>query len=131
MPAREAASVGLTFNDDAFVSYSHIDNVVFEAGGDGWVSELHRALERRLAQLLGQKARIWRDLKLDGNDVFGDLLLQRLTSVATLVSVVTPAYVKSEWCRKELTAFCQAAEHNGGLRLGNKCRVLKVLKTPV
>jgi hypothetical protein len=44
---------------------------------------------------------------------------------------VSPRYVRSEWGRKEIMAFCQAATEQGCLEVQDKCRVFKVLKTHV
>jgi hypothetical protein len=55
---------------DVFISYAHIDNQTLSEGQEGWITTLHRALELRLAQLLGETAKIWRDFKLRGNDYF-------------------------------------------------------------
>jgi hypothetical protein len=121
----------MAFDDEVFISYAHLDNVELVAGTDGWVTNLHKALAVRLAQLLGQESRIWRDPKLQGNDIFGDVLVERLRSVAALLSVVSPAYIKSEWCRKEVAEFCKACGGQGGIRVGDKARLFKVLKTPV
>jgi hypothetical protein len=121
----------MNFESDAFISYAHLDNVELIEGHKGWVSNLHRALELRVAQLLGKQPQIWRDPKLQGNDHFVDTLVERLRRVAVLVPVVSPRYVKSEWARMELSAFWQAAEAQGGIRFRDKLRVFKVLKTPV
>lgn len=119
------------FEGDAFISYAHLDNVELIEGGKGWVTNLHRALEVRLAQLLGKQPQIWRDPKLSGNDVFADALIERLRRVAAMVSVVSPRYIKSEWTRKELAEFWKAAEQQGGVRFREKARIFKVLKTPI
>ncbi len=121
----------MTFEGDAFISYAHLDDAELVPGTDGWVANFHRALEIRLAQLLGEKTRIWRDPKLQGNEFFADTLVDRLRAVAALVAVVSPAYVKSDWCLKEITAFCKGADVCGGIRVRDKARVFKVLKTPV
>ena len=121
----------MTFEGDAFISYAHLDNVELVPGTDGWVTNLHRALEIRLGQLLGQASHIWRDPKLQGNDILEATLVERLQRVAALVSVVSPAYVKSEWCQKELIEFCKAADQEGGICVGDRARIFKVLKTPV
>ena len=44
--------------------------------------------------------------------------------------MVTPRYVESEWCIREVNEFCKAAEKNGGLIVDNKSRALKVIKLP-
>lgn len=121
----------MNFEKDAFISYAHLDNVELIEGSKGWITNLHRALEIRLAQLLGKQPQIWRDPKLSGNDVVEDVLVERLRRVAALISVVSPRYVKSEWTRKELSEFWKAAEEQGGVRFRDKARIFKVLKTPV
>jgi hypothetical protein len=119
------------FEADAFISYAHLDNIELIEGRKGWVANLYRALDVRVAQLLGKDAQIWWDPKLQGNDYFADTLGERLQRVAALVAVVSPRYVKSEWGRKELAIFCEAAHRQVGLRIGDKSRIFKVLKTPV
>jgi len=121
----------LKFDADAFISYAHLDNVELIEGRKGWVANLHRALEVRVAQLLGKPPEIWRDPKLAGNDLFADTIVERLRRVAILVAVVSPRYIKSEWTLRELTEFWAAAEQQGGVRVNDKARVFKVLKTPV
>jgi hypothetical protein len=119
------------FEGDAFISYAHLDNVELVEGRKGWVANLHRALEVRLAQLLGKESRIWWDPKLQGNDVYAFTLIDQLKRVAALVAVISPRYVRSDWGRKELAEFCKAAGEQGGLRVHDKARIFKVLKTPV
>jgi hypothetical protein len=121
----------MNFDLDAFISYAHMDNVGLMEGHQGWISNLHRALEVKVGQLLGKQPQIWRDPKLQGNDMFADTLLERLRHVAILISVLSPCYVKSEWTRRELVEFWKAAEDQGGVRLHDKARIFKVLKTPV
>ncbi len=121
----------MKFEGEAFISYAHLDNVELIEGRKGWVANLHRALEVRLAQLLGKQPQIWRDPKLSGNDVLAAALLERIRHVVALISVVSPRYVKSEWTRKELSEFFHAAEEQGGVRVRDKARIFKVLKTPV
>lgn len=121
----------MNFDGDAFISYSHVDNAELVEGHRGWVSNLHRALELRVGQLLGKPPHIWRDPKLKGNDFFEMTLVERLRRVAALVPVISPRYVRSEWTLKELAEFCQAAREQGGIRFQDKVRVFKVLKTPV
>lgn len=119
------------YDGDAFISYAHLDNVELDEGRGGWVTNLQRALEARVSQLYGAESHIWWDPKLTGNDYFSDALEERLQRVKSLIAVVSPRYVKSEWGRREILAFCQAAEAQGGLRVRDKARIFKVLKTPV
>jgi hypothetical protein len=113
------------FQADIFISYKHSDNQ------SGWISDFHRRLQVRLTELLGQETAIWRDQKLGGADDFSDEIHQRLRNTALFVPIVTPGYMVSEWCQKELAAFQSASRSNGGLRVGNKARVVKAVKTPM
>ena len=54
------------------LSYAHIDDQS-AATGQGWVANFQRALEIRLAQLLGEESTVWRDPKLPRN-VFDESL---------------------------------------------------------
>jgi len=120
------------FENDLLISYAHLDDEPLLEGEPGWISWLHRLLEIRVAQLLGEKPRVWRDPKLQGNDYFADTILaEQLPKVAALVSVLSPRYVQSEWCVREVKEFCRLSERTGGVRIGDKARIFKVVKTPV
>lgn len=119
----------MKFERDLFISYAHIDNESLVDDQDGWVSTFHRGLEIRLAQLRGEKPRIWRDQKLQGNDDFSDTILEQFPNLALLVSILSPRYVKSKWCLRELEHFAAAAEARGGLKISDKTRIFKVIKT--
>lgn len=122
----------MPFDRHAFISYSHIDNRPLPTEKDGWVTLFHEALQQLLAGRLGGNAEIWRDNKLRGNDVFADEIVDQFADTAAFISVLTPRYLNSEWCNKEIDRFCDAAERTGGVVLGqNKCRIFKVLKLPV
>jgi hypothetical protein len=116
---------------EIFISYAHEDNLSPFLEEEGWVTAFHRALEVNLGQLVGRQLRpsIWRDSKLKGNDEFDGELVARLAKAAVLVCVVSPSYLGSDWCRRELQLFLQAGA-TGGLR-GGKARLFKVVKTPV
>jgi hypothetical protein len=87
------------FEDDIFISYAHVDNVPLAKGQEGWITLLEERLQKRLRQLLGEDVKLWRDPKLQGNDVFSDVLLARLKKVASLVSVLSPRYLRSDCAR--------------------------------
>lgn len=120
----------MAFRKHLFISYAHLDNRALDEDLPGWITYFHRKLEIRLGELLGKEPVIWRDEKLTGNDNFSDAIVSELEDVAMLVSVVSPRYLESDWCKREFLAFCEAAAHNLGLRLGTKFRVFKVVKTP-
>jgi len=119
----------MQFDRDIFISYAHIDNESLAEDLEGWISLLHRGLEIRLGQLRGEKPDIWRDLKLTGNDVFSETILEQFPNLAVLVSILSPRYVKSEWCLRELEHFHNAAGVRGGIKIADKHRIFKVIKT--
>ena len=114
---------------DLFISYAHIDNQPMAADKAGWISRFHKSLDTLLCMRLGKRVRIWRDDKLKGNDRFAEEIVQKFDSTAVLVSILSPRYLKSEWCAREVDEFCKRAE--SGLFVENKARVFKVFKTPV
>lgn len=121
----------MKFHKDILISYAHIDDEVFIEGETGWITSFHRALEIRLAQLLGRKPIIWRDGKLQGNDDFGQEIVDQFPDIAILISIVSPRYIKSDWCVKEVREFSKVAQSGTGLQIQNKSRLFKVIKTPV
>jgi hypothetical protein len=119
-------------SDAVFISYTHVDNKPFGPEKQRWISLLDEHLSVRLQQLAPEhQVSVWRDDKLEGNDMFAESLKERLGEVAVLVSVCSPRYLHSEWCQRELNEFVRAAQAKGGLEVGTKSRVFKVLKTPV
>ncbi len=121
----------MRFSQDLFISYAHIDNQPLTPEQKGWITRFHASLEALLSMRMGGKAKIWRDDKLRGNDVFADEIVDQFKQTAVLVSVLTPRYLNSEWCTREITEFCESATDSGGMVVENKARVFKVLKMPV
>jgi TIR domain len=121
----------MTFERHLFISYAHLDNRPITREQDGWVSRFHDSLEAALGMQIGHKVEVWRDKKLSGNDFFSDEIVAQFPKTAMLVSVLTPGYVESDWCMKEVREFCKVAGQCGGVRFHNKSRLIKVIKTPV
>ncbi len=121
----------MQFPKDIFISYAHIDDESMIESQKGWITELHRALEIRLAQLLGRRPIIWRDPALQGNHIFDQQIVDQFEQVAIMISILTPRYVKSEWCVREATEFYAACNNNIGFSINNQARIFKVIKTPV
>ena len=119
------------YENDIFISYAHNDNQALLEGQRGWVDVFHQALERRLQVHLGAKPSIWRDPRLQGNEYFADTLVEQVPKVAILISLLSPSYINSEWCRREMQMFARIASETGGMRLGNKARIFKVEKINV
>jgi len=125
------ASRPLWLEFDAYVSYAHLDNAELVEGQPGWVKGFSRALELRLGQLVGRSAKVWMNVNLVANDISADQDSGVLQRSACFVAVVSPRYVRSTWALYELAEFEKIAEQQGGIFVGDRSRVLKVLKTPV
>lgn len=122
----------MDFEYDVFISYTHLDNKPLSKDEEGWISRFHDSFNTRLAQLLGREPKIWFDNKLKGNDEFSDEIIASLNKVKVLLAVISPCYLNSQWCKKELDIFFKAAEKSDiGAHIGNKSRVFKVIKTHV
>ncbi len=121
----------MQFQRHLFISYAHIDNVPLTEHQQGWITRFHDTLSAMLSMRIGRKAEIWRDSKLNGDDIFADEIIQQFPQTALLISILTPRYAESEWCTREVKEFCKCAAATGGLVVDNKSRVLKVIKTPV
>jgi hypothetical protein len=121
----------MRFENHVFISYGRVDNITTSDEERAWVTRFHEDLAAYLSTNLGRQAEIWRDDWLHGNDLLENEILKQLLQTATLVSVLSKRYLVSEWCQKELEAFCRAAERNGGLSIRDKTRVFKVMLRPI
>ena len=117
----------MTYDKHIFISYSHLDNQALTPEQEGWVSRFHESLQKILTMRMGRPARVWRDKKLCGNDCFADEIVAQFPTTEILISVLSQCYVESEWCQREVQEFCRRA---GEIRVGNKYRVVKVIKLP-
>jgi hypothetical protein len=119
------------FVDDVFISYRHLDNELLDEHGKGWVDNFHERFESVLGEALGYEPTIWRDPRLPGNAYFADVLEERIKRTAVLISILSPGYLQSPWCTGELREFCRLAGQTGGLLVGDRMRIFKVVKTHV
>lgn len=118
-----------SFEEDVFISYRQLDDELQDENGKGWITNFHERFELVLGEALGYEPKVWRDSRLPGNAYFADVLEDRIRKTAVLISVLSPGYVRSEWCMGELREFCRLAGETGGLSVGERMRVFKVVKT--
>src|SRR5262249_34644354 len=92
---------------DIFVSYAHVDDKPDPGVAEGWVTTLIRKVMNRLTQLLGREDayRLWMDHELAKNVKFTPEILGQLDRSATLMVVLSPAYLRSDWCKRESESF--------------------------
>jgi class 3 adenylate cyclase len=116
---------------DVFLNYAAIDDQPLVEGQPGWVSQLHRNLLVRVEQLSGRKVGIAR---LPEESVTPEIEAEvrgQFPRVKAMVSVVSPPFLHSDVCRREVEEFWRAAGESGGQWVADKARLLYVLKTAV
>jgi hypothetical protein len=119
------------FEKHLFISYAHADNRTTPDDTLGWVTRFHQYLASYLTTNIGEDARIWRDERLRGNDIFANEIVKQFPKTAALVSILSPRYLESEWCMREVLEFCKIAQGKGGLIIDDKARVLRILLRPI
>ncbi len=129
--AEEPFSLERLKASDVLLNYAAIDDFPLHDGKPGWVSQLHRNLEVRMEQLSGDKVRIARLPEDAISPVIEAKLLEHVPQAKAMISVVSPPFIKSEVCRREVEQFWNGAERTGGRYIEDKSRLLKVLKTAV
>ncbi|MFI5454048.1 MAG: protein kinase [Isosphaerales bacterium] len=126
-----AASVEALKDSDIFINCALIDDQPLSTEERGWVSQLQRHLEVRLEQLWGEPVKIGRYPMPPGKPPVSEEFFNQLAQVKTMISVVSPPFLKAEGCRREVAAFYQHTTDQGGLWYSDKARLVKVIKTPV
>lgn len=116
---------------DVFISYAAVDDHALPHETRGWIASFHRNLEIRIEQLSGDRVRIWRApgaatvAEVPGAPPDG------LDEAKTMVSIVSPPFVKSTTCCEQVARFRESADRDGRLRSGSGSRLFKVVKRPV
>ncbi|HEV7473553.1 MAG TPA: TIR domain-containing protein [Pyrinomonadaceae bacterium] len=120
------------FAHDIFISYGHLDDLNPFGQEKGWVDLLHERLLVLVGQALGYEPNIWRDgHNLQGNDQLGGAIGEGVTQSLLLIPVITPRYVQSDWCNREMEAFHAGEPPPMEAAPGYRSRVFKVVKTPL
>ena len=116
---------------DVFISYPHLSNKDNNSGQNGWIARFHKDLQIELDDLLGREAVVWRDNKMRFGTVLADAISEQLRKTRVFLCVLSPAYLKSDWCRRELEEFRCLAEQSGRLKVAEQSRIIPVVKTPI
>jgi TIR domain len=99
------------YSHDVFVSYAHVDDEPLIGAQRGWVTTLINNLETVVRQKLGfRDFRIWMDHQLAGNQPLTPAIMSALGNTATLLIILSPGYLSSEWCGRERTAFLRLVQ---------------------
>jgi hypothetical protein len=122
----------MPFTYDIFISYAHLDDRSPYGDEKGWIDLLHERLTVLVSQALGAEVRIWRDShNLQGNDELQGAIGAGITQALLLVPIISPRYVQSDWCNREIAAFFAAEPPPQAGMPSFRGRVFKVIKTPL
>gem|GEM_PF-2768278 len=121
------------FENDIFISYSHLDNKPLSEKEDfEWITEFTNNLSKLLENYLGREPNIWRDNRgIRPNQDFVAKIEKALPQSAVMVPIFTPRYIESEWCEIELISFINPDQAQLDLVINDQFRVFKVIKTPL
>ena len=94
------------YKHDIFVSYAHVDNEPLAGADTRWVTNLVTGLKPLLGQKLGRADAysLWMDNTLRGNEPLTPAF-SASARPAIFVMILSPGYVASEWCCRELSTF--------------------------
>ncbi|HYH84936.1 MAG TPA: toll/interleukin-1 receptor domain-containing protein [Pyrinomonadaceae bacterium] len=122
----------MNFEYDIFISYGHLDDEDPAGEEKGWVDLLTERLPVLIASDLGYKPKIWRDEQsLRGNARLRGALEEAVSKSLLFVPVISPRYVRSDWCPMELEAFCCSPLPEGLSADSTLSRIFKVIKKPL
>jgi TIR domain len=119
------------FTYDIFISYAHMDNEKLSGQTYGWIERFYKDLNLMLLRRIGQMDAIrfwWDNKKLDGSKLFDQSIEEGIRQSAILVCLISPGYLGSSYCKKELELFYKKAQQEAiGLKVGDRSRILNVL----
>jgi hypothetical protein len=92
------------YKSDVFISYAAAND------RDGWVKRFGEALANEVEQYLGREISIFLDRdQLSDGDVFSEAIAEAVTTTAVLIPIVSPSYLTSVRCKRELEQFLEAS----------------------
>ena len=84
-----------------FWSYHRQDGAL----SDGRMGRLHELLEQEIYSLVAEKVTIFRDVTMDTGTLWEKRIEDELDKASFMVAIVTPGFLRSEWCAREVKRF--------------------------
>jgi hypothetical protein len=120
----------MPYTYDIFISYGQLDDQDPAGETKGWVDLLVERLPRLVSNNLGYQPRIWRDERsLTGNALLTAAIEEGLAHSLLFIPILSPRYVQSVWCRRELDTFSATPSPPGVA--AHRSRIFKVIKSPL
>lgn len=97
---------------DLFISYAHRDSQpVPGINNAGWVETLYAYIKNQLGFRLGRDPSLWMDsADLRHGEAVSKQLIDKVQKSRSLLVVLSPSYLQSEWCRRERNEFLKLAK---------------------
>lgn len=118
---------------NVFLSYARADNQR-GTGKEGWADSFKKELTKRVFPMYrgAQPPRIWRDEEelLESDDLTQAIFTQ-LRNTAVFVPVLSGSWLRSDWCKRELREFAEAARGGRRLWVEGRLPILKVERVPI
>jgi len=95
-----------------FVSYAHVDNQAFSGEEKGWITYFVNNLRGEVNRRIGREENysLWMDFRLKGNDELTSELEKQVEAAQTLLLFLSPGWLASKWCLRELELFLEDAD---------------------
>jgi hypothetical protein len=114
------------FQYDLFVSYAHRNDAAWREGAPGWVTDFVRTLKGSLEER-NRDFKIWFDPALRTGEDFNAAIAKAISESAVFLSVLSPAYDESTYCRREVTEFRQQRHPTFGMKVGTLSRMQAIV----
>ncbi len=104
------------YQHDIFISYAPVDDEPLIGAETGWITALLNGLKVSLNQKLGRRDAfsLWQDTLLGRNTPLTLERAKQLENVATLLLILSPAYLESSACLAELRTFVNKVGNEAG-----------------
>jgi len=116
-----------SFKTDVFISYSHVDNRPELEEPEGWVAKFHALLAQRLWKKAGREVNVWWDPRLYYSERFDDRIEDTVRNSAIVLALLSPSFLTSRYCQKELEWFRQAVDQVPSASTSTHSRVFPIL----
>lgn len=110
-----------------FISYAHADNPAFDTDTKGWVTNFVDHLQKAVGMRPGGgQVEFWMDPRLEPQRAVDATLRARIVASQCIVAFLSPRYLESEWCRKEMATFVKLV---GGGTASDRVFLVELLPT--
>lgn len=110
-----------------FISYAHTDDQSFDKETRGWVTNFVDNLQKAIAlKPGGGGVHFWMDYRLEPQRAVDDTLRGRIRDSQCIVAFLSPRYLESEWCFREMATFVELV---GGGTAGDRVFLVEILPT--